>query len=109
MLYFQIAFLCLLVLGSTGFYLWRRNKRELQRNADNEAEYWAFRERMARSWEEERQRDLEEVRRSFEAWDHAMTKLHDSIEKAETVMRGTRSSSSDLNWPLRVFSSRPVL
>ena len=49
MLYFQIAFLCLLVLGSTGFYLWRRNKRELQRNADNEAEYWAFRERMARS------------------------------------------------------------
>ena len=97
MLYFQIAFLCLLVLGATGFYLWRRNKRALQRNADNEAEYWAFRERMARSWEEERQRDSEKVRRSFEAWYHAMTKLHDSIEKAETVMLGTRSGSSDLN------------
>ena len=38
MLYFQIAFLCLVVLGSIGFYLWRRNKMELQRNADNEAE-----------------------------------------------------------------------
>ena len=97
MLYFQIAFLCLLVLGATGSYLWRRNKLELQRNADNEAEYWAFRERMARSWEEDRQRDLEKVRRSFEAWDHAMTKLHDSIERAETVMLGTRSGSSDLN------------
>ena len=97
MLYFQIAFLCFLVLGATGFYLWRRNKIELQRNADNEAEYWVFRERMARSWEEERQRDLEKVRRSFEAWDHAMTKLHDSIERAETVMLGTRSGSSDLN------------
>ena len=97
MLYFQIAFLCLFALGSIGFFLWRRNKRELQRNADNEAEYWAFRERMARSWEEERQRDLEKVRRSFEAWDHAMTKLHDSIERAETVMLGTRSGSSDLN------------
>ena len=97
MLYFQIAFLCLLVLGSTGFYLWRRNKLELQRNADNEAEYWAFRERMARSWEEDRQRDLEKVRRSFEAWDHAMTKLHDSIERAETVMLGTRPGRSDLN------------
>jgi len=97
MLYFQIAFFSLAVLGTTGFYLWRRNKRELQRNADNEAEYWAFRERMARSWEEERQRDLEKVRRSFEAWDHAMTKLHDSIERAETVMLGTRPSRSDLN------------
>ena len=97
MLYFQIAFFSLVVLGSTVFYLWRRNKRELQRNADNEAEYWAFRERMARSWEEERQRDLEKVRRSFEAWDHAMTKLHDSIERAETVMLGTRPGSSDLN------------
>ena len=97
MLYIQIAFLCFLVLGATGFYLWRRYKRELQRNADNEAEYWAFRERMARSWEEERQRDLEKVRRSFEAWDHAMTKLHDSIERAETVMLGTRPGSSDLN------------
>ena len=97
MLNFQIAFFSLSVLGATGFYLWRRNKRELQRNADNEAEYWAFRERMARSWEEERQRDLEKVRRSFEAWYHAMTKLHDSIEKAETVMLGTRSGSSDLN------------
>ena len=97
MLNFQIAFFSLSVLGATVFYLWRRNKRELQRNADNEAEYWAFRERMARSWEEERQRDLEKVRRSFEAWDHAMTKLHDSIERAETVMLGTRSGSSDLN------------
>ena len=97
MLYFQIAFFSLSVLGATGFYLRRRNKRELQRNADNEAEYWAFRERMARSWEEERQRDLEKVRRSFEAWDHAMTKLHDSVERAETVMLGTRPSSSDLN------------
>lgn len=85
------------MLGSTGFYLWRRNKKELQRSADNEAEYWAFRERMARSWEEERQRDLEKVRRSFEAWDHAMTKLHDSIEKAETVMLGTGPSRADLN------------
>ena len=56
-----------------------------------------FRERMARSWEEERQRDLEKVRRSFEAWDHAMTKLHDSIERAETVMLGTRPGSSGLN------------
>ena len=97
MLYFQIAFFSLVVLGAIGFFLWRRNKRERQRNADNEAEYWAFRERMARSWEEERQRDLEKVRRSFLAWDHAMTKLHDSIEKAETVMLGTRPSSSDLN------------
>jgi len=97
MLYFQIAFLCLLVLGSIGFYLWRRNKRELQRNPDNESECWALRERMARSWEEERQRDLEKVRRSFEAWDHAMTKLHDSIERVETVMLGTRPGSSDLN------------
>ena len=35
MLYFQIAFLCLVVLGATGFYLWKRNKLELQRNADN--------------------------------------------------------------------------
>ena len=57
----------------------------------------AFRERMARSWEEERQRDLERVRRSFEAWDHAMIKLYDSTEKAETVMLGTRPSSGDLN------------
>ena len=97
MLYFQIAFLSLVVLGSTGFYLWRRNKRELQRNADNEAEYWAFRERMAGSREEERQRNLEKGRRSLEAWDHAMTKLHDSIERAETVMLGTQPSSSDLN------------
>ena len=97
MLYFQIAFLCLVVHGATGFYLWRRNKLELQRNADNEAEYWAFRERMARSWEEDRQRDLEKVRRSFEAWDHAMTKLHDSIERAETVMLSTRPGRSDLN------------
>ena len=97
MLYFQSAFLCLVVLGATGFYLWRRNKLELQRNADNEAEYWAFRERMARSWEEDRQSDLEKVRRSFEAWDHAMTKLHDSIERAETVMLGTRPGRSDLN------------
>ena len=48
MLYFQIAFLCLVALGSTGFYLWRRNKKELHRNADDEAERWAFRERMAR-------------------------------------------------------------
>ena len=70
---------------------------ELQRNADNEAEYWAFRERMARSWEEDRQRDHEKVRRSFEAWDHAITKLHDSIERAETVMLGTRPGRSDLN------------
>ena len=46
------------------------------------------RERMARA-EEERQRDLEKVRRSFEAWDHAMTKLHDSIERADRhVARG---------------------
>ena len=97
MLYFQIAFLCLVVLGAPGFYLWRRNKLELQRNADNEAEYWAFRERMARNWEEDRQRDLEKVRRSFEAWDHAMTKLHDSIERAETVMLGTRPGRRDLN------------
>ena len=97
MLYFQIAFFSLVVLGAIGFFLRRRNKRELQRNADNEAEYWAFRERMAWSWEEERQRDLEKVRRSFEAWDHAMTKLHDSIERAETVMLGTRPSSGDLN------------
>ena len=97
MLYFQIAFLCLLFLGPTGFYIWRRNKRELQRNADNEAEYWAFRERMARSWKEERQRDLEKVRRSFEAWDHAVTKSHDSVERAETVMLGTRPGRSDLN------------
>lgn len=97
MLYFQIAFLCLVVLGSAGFYLWRRNKKERQRSADNEAEYWAFRERMARSWEEERQRDLEKVRRSFDAWDHAMTKLYDSIEKAETVMLGTGPSRADLN------------
>ena len=97
MLYFQIAFFSLAVLGTTGFYLWRRNKKALQRNADNEAEYWAFRERMARSWKEERQRDLEKVRRSFEAWDHAMTQLHDSIEKAETVMLGTRPSRSKLN------------
>ena len=52
---------------------------------------------MARSWQEERQRDLEKVRRSFEAWDHAMTKLHDSIERAETVMLGKRPGSSDLN------------
>jgi hypothetical protein len=72
-------------------------RRKLQRNADNEAEYWAFRERMARSWEEERQRDLEKVRRSFEAWDHAMTKFHDSVERAETVMLDTRPSRSDLN------------
>ena len=43
MLYFQTAFLCLVVLGATGFYLLRRNKMELQRNADNEAEYWVFR------------------------------------------------------------------
>ena len=43
-LYFQIAFLCLFIPGSTGFYLWRRNKKKRQRNADNEAEYWAFRE-----------------------------------------------------------------
>ncbi|MFL2502207.1 MAG: hypothetical protein ACJ0Q1_04735 [Luminiphilus sp.] len=97
MLYFKIAFLCLVVLGSTGFYLWRRNNKELQASADNEAEYWAFRERMARSWEEDRQRDLEKIRRSFEAWDHAMTKLHDSIEKAETFMVGTRVSKVDLN------------
>ena len=97
MLYFQIAFLCLVVSGSTKFYLWRRNKMELQRNPDNEAEYLAFRERMARSWEEERRRDLEKIRRSFETWDHAMTKLHDSIEKAETVMFGTRPGRSDLN------------
>ena len=97
MLYFQIAFLCLVVLGSIGFYLWRRNNMELQRNADNEAKYWAFREGMARSWEEERQRDLEKVRRSFETWDHAMTKLHDSIEKAESVILGTRPGRSDLN------------
>ena len=97
MLYVQIVFLCLLVLGFIGFYLWRRNKRELQPTADNEAEYWAFRERMARSWEEERQRDLEKLRRSLEAWDHAMTKLHDSIERAETVMLGTRPGSSDIN------------
>ena len=67
MLYFQIAFLCLVALGSTGFYLWRRKKKELHRDAHNEAEYWAFRERMARIWEQERQRDLEKVRRSFEA------------------------------------------
>ncbi len=67
MLFSQIAFLCLVVLGSTGFYLWRSNKRELQRNADNEREYWAVRERMARSWEEEREHDLEKVRRSSEA------------------------------------------
>lgn len=52
---------------------------------------------MARSWEEERQRGLEKVRRSFEAWDHALTKLHDSIERAEAVIFGTRPSSSDLN------------
>ena len=52
---------------------------------------------MARSLEEERQRDLEKVRRSFDAWDHAMTKLHDSIEKAETVMLGTRPSRADLD------------
>ena len=97
MLYFQVAFLCLLVLGSIGFYLWRRNKRELQRNPDNESEYWALRERMAPSWEGERQRDLEKVRRSFDGWDHAMSKLHDSIERAETVMLGTRPSSSDAN------------
>ena len=97
MLYFQIAFFSLSVLGATGFYLWRRNKRALQRNADNEAEYWAFRERMARSWEQERQRYFEKVRRSFQAWDHAMIKLHDSIERAETMMLGTRPGSSDLN------------
>ena len=97
MLYFQIAFLNLVVLGSIGFYLCRRNKMELQRNADNEAEYLAFRERMARSWEEERRRDLEKIRRSFETWDHAMTRLHDSIESAETVMFGTRPGRSDLN------------
>ena len=82
MIYFQIAFLCLVVLGPTGFYLRRLNKKELHRNADNDAEYKAFRERIARSWEEERQRDLEKVRRSFEIWGHATTKLHDSIEKA---------------------------
>ena len=52
---------------------------------------------MARSWEEERLRDLEKIRRSFETWDHAMTRLHDSIEKAETVMFGTRPGRSDLN------------
>ncbi|MAV68269.1 MAG: hypothetical protein CBC82_04050 [Cellvibrionales bacterium TMED122] len=97
MLYFQIVFLCLVVLGSTEFYLWKRNKKELHASADNEAEYWAFRERMARSWEEDRQRDLEKVRRSFDAWDHAMTKLYDSIEKAETVMLGTRPSRADLD------------
>ena len=52
---------------------------------------------MARNWEEERQLDLERVRRNLEAWDLAMTKLQDSIEKAETVMLGTRPSSGDLN------------
>ena len=63
---------------------------------------------MARSWEEERQRDLEKVRRSFEAWDHAMTKLPDSVERAETVMLGTRPSSSDLK-TLLIFFSGPAL
>ena len=52
---------------------------------------------MARSWEEKRQRDLEKVRRILEAWDHAMTKLDDSIERGETVMLGARRGGSDLN------------
>ena len=47
-LYFQIAFLCLFIPGSTGFYLWRRNKKNgnatltMRRSIGRSASEWCL-------------------------------------------------------------------
>ena len=60
---FELIALLSLAYGPLAFYMWRASKRPCQLQ-QREKEYWEWRERIARSFEEERQRDLECIRQN---------------------------------------------
>lgn len=72
-----------LVYGLLAFCMWRVSKTPCHRaqKMDEDRDWY---QRMARSLEEERKRDLKRARRQNAEWDRAMRKLRVAIEDADS-------------------------
>ena len=77
-----VSFLSL-VYGLLAFCMWRASKRPCPqaRKRDEDRDWY---QRMARSLEEERKRDLQRAQRQNAEWDRAMRKLRVAIEDADS-------------------------